>query len=405
MSVAQQGRLRAAGIVVTTLALAGTLSACDDSVTGTVTHIVDGDTIDVEHDGEERRVRLLNVDTPESTDPDAEPECLGPEATEYLETMLPIGTEVRLEPDEELHDRYGRFLAGVYVGDDFVNAEIARAGFGVAVKYEPNVTFFDEVAAAQQEARDAQRGLYDPAADCTLPAQLATVTAQAQTADTVPPEGASVQALETSAQTIAAAAAAALALHELLDGDATRFPLVALAASEVVEMRSAVAAVTTRLEQAGSVTSQALDAERARAAEEEARAAREAERQAAERRAQREAEREEAERVAQQAEREAAETAERAAEQAEREAAARNEQSGQQAGSGGGSGSGSSSPGSAGSGGSGSSSSGSSDGSGGSGGYDGYTGCRAYGGSVPNAVDERGRPYTKIDCTTKLPIG
>lgn len=36
---------------------------------------------------------------------------------------------------------------------------------------------------------------------------------------------------------------------------------------------------------------------------------------------------------------------------------------------------------------------------------DSYTGCRAYGGSYPpNAVDDKGRAYTRIDCTTKTPI-
>jgi endonuclease YncB( thermonuclease family) len=33
-----------------------------------------------------------------------------------------------------------------------------------------------------------------------------------------------------------------------------------------------------------------------------------------------------------------------------------------------------------------------------------YTGCRAYG-SGGTSIDDKGRPYTKIDCATKLPIG
>ena len=67
--------------------------------TATVTKIVDGDTIDVLRDGAEVRVRLLNVDTPESVDPDEPVQCLGPESTEFLETL---GT----------HDRY-KALAGL----------------------------------------------------------------------------------------------------------------------------------------------------------------------------------------------------------------------------------------------------------------------------------------------------
>lgn len=106
-------RLRPAAVMVAALFATLTLSACEeDGIDAVVTNVVDGDTIDVQYDGQEQRVRLLNIDTPETVDPDVEPECLGPEATAFLESMLPTGTEVRLEADEEVTDRYGRYLAG-----------------------------------------------------------------------------------------------------------------------------------------------------------------------------------------------------------------------------------------------------------------------------------------------------
>lgn len=139
---------------------------------GIVMRIIDGDTVDMRIAGNETRVRLLNIDTPESVDPNKAIECLGPEATEYLKTLLAPGDEVELEYDIERTDRYGRTLAGVYKDDSLVNADIAAAGFGIAVKYEPNVRFYDEVLAAEQSASTNARGLFSPQIECTLPAQF-----------------------------------------------------------------------------------------------------------------------------------------------------------------------------------------------------------------------------------------
>lgn len=139
----------------------------------TVVRVVDGDTIVVRRDGEDERVRLLNVDTPETKHPDEPVECLGPETTEYLESQLSRGDEVRLEYDEERTDRYDRTLAGVYKGDALLNAEIARNGYGTAVVYEPNRRFYPEVLTAQEEAEDSELGLFDPDIECTVPAVVA----------------------------------------------------------------------------------------------------------------------------------------------------------------------------------------------------------------------------------------
>jgi hypothetical protein len=38
-----------------------------------------------------------NIDTPETVDPEVPVQCLGPEATEFLKGLLPIGTAVTAE--------------------------------------------------------------------------------------------------------------------------------------------------------------------------------------------------------------------------------------------------------------------------------------------------------------------
>lgn len=137
----------------------------------TVQRVIDGDTIEVEGQGEQLTVRLLNIDTPETKDPNEIVECLGPEATEELKSLLNEGDQVRLEYDVERKDSYGRTLAGVYEDDVLINAEIARAGLGVPMAIDPNYRFYDEVEAAFEEAADAEVGFFDPSIDCTIPAQ------------------------------------------------------------------------------------------------------------------------------------------------------------------------------------------------------------------------------------------
>lgn len=345
-----------------------------------VTRVVDGDTIDVTVDGDERRIRLLNVDTPETVDPDEPVECMGAEATAFLEDLLPVGTPVTLEYDQEREDRYGRDLAGVFLDDVLVNAEIARAGLGVAVLVEPNDRFLAEVSRAQQEAEAEQVGLFDPAIDCTVPSQTAAYDALVEETLDGAADGTDLESLEEYGADLAAALAVGVALGELLDGDTSVFPLLAFGA-DIADIKRGTSRVTERLETRIESNDKDVSEEQDRL-EAERLAAEEAQRQAA-----REAE-----------EREAREEAERQA--AERDAARRTTSD-----NAGGSGSAPSSddppppppppptepepaPG------------------GGLPSDAGYTGCRDYSLQYPpSAADRQGRPFTKIDCTTKLPIG
>lgn len=160
----------AAALVTGSVAVAAAANA--DS--GTVVRVIDGDTLVVSINNGDHTIRLLNVDTPETKDPNQPVECLGPQATEYLERLLPKGTNVRLEFDVERHDRFGRTLAGVFAPDGvLVNAEIAREGLGIPVQFGSNGKFLPPVEAAYEEARNTKTGLFSEDVDCTLPAQLA----------------------------------------------------------------------------------------------------------------------------------------------------------------------------------------------------------------------------------------
>lgn len=158
--------------------LAGTAYAVTsgDDRRGEVVRVIDGDTLIASIDGEETTIRLLNIDTPETKDPDEEVQCLGPEASEFLIERLPAGTEIELEYDQERTDRYDRTLAGVYESGALINAEIAAEGLGVPVLFEPNDRFLPEVEEASRAAQEAHLGLFSAEIACSLPAQVQTLS-------------------------------------------------------------------------------------------------------------------------------------------------------------------------------------------------------------------------------------
>ena len=96
-----------------------------------VTSITDGDTIHVNLNGQDIVVRYIGIDTPEYNQP-----C-GSESSQ-ANAGLVSGQTVRLVKDVSETDRYDRLLRYVYVGDLFVNAELVRQGWAVAVRYPPD---------------------------------------------------------------------------------------------------------------------------------------------------------------------------------------------------------------------------------------------------------------------------
>lgn len=136
---------------------------------GEVVRIVDGDTLYVRGDGDllgdggadGTAVRLLQIDTPETVAPGSPVECWGPEASAALEDLVPPGSGVSVEADDELLDRYGRTLLYVYDTDgEMVNLAMVRAGHAEAVLYEPNDRHIAAMRGAESEAREAGRGLW-----------------------------------------------------------------------------------------------------------------------------------------------------------------------------------------------------------------------------------------------------
>src|SRR5436190_18129149 len=80
---------------------------------GRVERVVDGDTIVVRLGDVDERVRYIGMDTPESVKPGTPVQCYA-KAAAAANRRLVSRREVRLVPDAEARDRYGRLLAYVY---------------------------------------------------------------------------------------------------------------------------------------------------------------------------------------------------------------------------------------------------------------------------------------------------
>jgi micrococcal nuclease len=126
---------------------------------GTVTRVIDGDTIEVQIGGQKYRVRYIGMDTPEDT---SQVEYFGPEATRYNQDLVG-GKNVVMIKDVSETDQYGRLLRYVIAGGVFVNYQMARQGYASAATFPPDVACSAAFVAAERQARAAGLGLWKPA--------------------------------------------------------------------------------------------------------------------------------------------------------------------------------------------------------------------------------------------------
>ena len=125
-----------------------------------VTHIRDGDTIEVDIDGKEYAVRYIGINTPEiaHNDDETDQPC-GADSTAANRALVE-GQIVRLEKDVSETDQYGRLLRYVYVGDVFVNEQLVREGWAESAKYNPDTREFDNFRSLEQAAANAGIGCH-----------------------------------------------------------------------------------------------------------------------------------------------------------------------------------------------------------------------------------------------------
>lgn len=120
---------------------------------GRVVGVIDGDTIDVLHDGKAERIRLNGIDCPEKG------QAYGQKAKQAASDLL-FGKDATLHTHGK--DKYGRTIGDLLLQDGMnVNQELVRQGWCWWYrKYAPRDTLLEGL---EREAREAGKGLWvDP---------------------------------------------------------------------------------------------------------------------------------------------------------------------------------------------------------------------------------------------------
>jgi len=124
-----------------------------------IVSITDGDTITASIRRKNESLRLLGIDTPETSDPRKPVQCFGKEATAKNKALVE-GKKVRLEKDVSETDKYGRLLRYIYVDDVFVNKILVQEGYALSSTYPPDVKYQALFADAEKIAKKAKKGLW-----------------------------------------------------------------------------------------------------------------------------------------------------------------------------------------------------------------------------------------------------
>lgn len=135
------------------LLLFGIHEAPAEVLRGRCSYVQDGDSLKFIPSGkkEEVRVRLYGIDAPEKKQ-----EFAG-QSRKKLE-KLTRGKQLRLEVMDT--DKYGRYVAKVYVGKTYVNLEMLKAGLAWHYDFHADESENAEFARAEADARKARRGLW-----------------------------------------------------------------------------------------------------------------------------------------------------------------------------------------------------------------------------------------------------
>lgn len=131
---------------------------------GEVVRVVDGDTLIVRIGGDEERVRLLGVDTPEAARDGSPAECGADAASANLARLARAGARARVVTDPgtgDVRDRYDRLLAFVSVGGrDLGLAQVRRGWAEVFAFRDRRFTRRDRYEDAYEDAADRGAGVH-----------------------------------------------------------------------------------------------------------------------------------------------------------------------------------------------------------------------------------------------------
>lgn len=126
----------------------------------TVKQFLDGDTVLVDMNGTEEKIRFIGIDTPETHKENTPVQCYGPAAAAYTKNRI-ASQRIRLVSDNLTtnRDRYDRLLRYVYLEDGAnLNLELVQKGYAFAYAFP--FAKSQEFNAAMEKAQAENSGLW-----------------------------------------------------------------------------------------------------------------------------------------------------------------------------------------------------------------------------------------------------
>ncbi len=125
-----------------------------------VIKVTDGDTLTVSYNNQEFKVRMLDVDTPESVKAGVPAQPYSKEASDFTKETL-TNKNIRLIFEKGTTDQYGRLLAHIVLEDGtFYNATLIQKGYAISVFYSPNTLLKKYYADLQDKAIADKAGFW-----------------------------------------------------------------------------------------------------------------------------------------------------------------------------------------------------------------------------------------------------
>lgn len=144
--------------------------------------VIDGDTIEVNINGINEKVRFIGVDTPEMNDNRAPIRCFAQEAKNFTERFLrQFNFTLESDPTQSNRDKYNRLLRYVILEDGSnLSKIIIENGYGYEYTYQIPYKYQKEFKEAQKQAEKNELGLWSSNHKCNQIIPTTTPISQTQ---------------------------------------------------------------------------------------------------------------------------------------------------------------------------------------------------------------------------------
>lgn len=126
-------------------------------------YAIDGDTIHATIDGENKTIRMLLIDTPETVHPSKGIQPFGKVASDFTKQQIKKAKKVELEfvKSSDKVDKYNRLLAHVFVDGKNLQAELIKNGYArVGYIYNNKDPYITEYKKLEKSAKQQQIGIW-----------------------------------------------------------------------------------------------------------------------------------------------------------------------------------------------------------------------------------------------------